>query len=242
MSCLPHDSRGSCGEQPAALVKPNSAAANSQSVPPFALPPCSRSACVTHQCKVSSQRNLKNAAVRDFVHHHDGVADDEAVAVACCNATSPRFCSLSESESGPPPRCQCLLCLLPWPQNACRWAKLPNLFHLRWKYNCGYVHVDSDDGDDDGDGDGDGGGSVRAFYCPFCSSCFCCCLFSFCFCWNFIIENVSMDVGSAKSAYLTPFADAVVFNLKGVLLLVTSASAFPIPPGYEWVKGFAVVS
>lgn len=51
-----------------------------------------------------------------------------------------------------------------------------------------------------------------------------------------------MDVGSAKSAYLTPFADAVVFNLKGVLLLVTSASAFPIPPGYEWVKGFAVVS
>lgn len=133
----------------------------------------------------------------------------------------------------------CLLCLLPWPQNACRWAKLPNLFHLRWKYNCGYVHVDDDD---DGNGDGDGGGSVRAFYCPFCSSCFCCCLFSFCFCWNFIIENVSMDVGSAKSAYLTPFADAVVFNLKGVLLLVTSASAFPIPPGYEWVKGFAVVS
>lgn len=66
---------------------------------------------------------------------------------------------------------------------------------------------------------------VRAFYCPFCSSCFCCCLFSFC--WNFIIENVSMDVGSAKSAYLTPFADAVVFNLKGVLLLVTSASASP---------------
>lgn len=131
----------------------------------------------------------------------------------------------------------CLLCLLPWPQNACRWAKLPNLFHLRWKYNCGYVHVDDDD---DGDGDGDGGCSVRAFYCPFCSSCFCCCLFSFC--WNFIIENVSMDVGSAKSAYLTPFADAVVFNLKGVLLLVTSASAFPIPPGYEWVKGFAVVS
>lgn len=36
-----------------------------------------------------------------------------------------------------------------------------------------------------------------------------------------------MDVGSAKSAYLTPFADAVVFNLKGVLLLVTSASASP---------------
>lgn len=31
----------------------------------------------------------------------------------------------------------------------------------------------------------------------------------------------------AKSAYLTPFADAVVFNLKGVLLLVTSASAAP---------------
>lgn len=236
MSCLPHDSSGE-GGQPAAVVKPNSAAANSQSLVPSR---SSRSACVTHQCKVSSQRNLKNAAVRDFVHHHDGDADDEAVAVACCNATSTSsscFRALSESESGPPPRCQCLLCLLPWPQNACRWAKLPNLFHLRWKYNCGYVHVDDDD---DGDGDGDGGGSVRAFYCPFCSSCFCCCLFSFC--WNFIIENVSMDVGSAKSAYLTPFADAVVFNLKGVLLLVTSASAFPIPPGNEWVKGFAVVS
>lgn len=49
----------------------------------------------------------------------------------------------------------------------------------------------------------------------------------------------------AKSAYLTPFADAVVFNLKGVLLLVTSAPLafhFPTPLGYEWVKGFVVVS
>lgn len=110
-----------------------------------------------------------------------------------------------------------LLSLLPWPQNACRWAKLPNLFHLRCKYNCGYVHVD----------DGDGGGSVRAFCCPFCSSCFCCCLFYFFPFAGILLLKMFRWMLDAKSAYLTPFADAVVFNLKGVLLLVTSASAAP---------------
>lgn len=88
-------------------------------------------------------------------------------------------CSLAAATASTcSPTCACALCLLPRPQNACRCAKLPNLFHLRCKYNCGYVHVHGD-----GDGDGEGSATPFAYFTAlFCSSsrCFCCCcLFPF---------------------------------------------------------------
>lgn len=118
--------------------------------------PCTQQA--THQCKVSSRTGIsKMQQLQTFDWPAmDDDDDDEAVAVAAL----PRSGGGLGVWLGALCICVWSLCLsgtlscAAMATKCLSLAKLPNLFHLRWKYNCGY--------------DGNEGGSVREFYCPFC--------------------------------------------------------------------------
>lgn len=212
MSCLPHEWGAACCSCKMLTTSPHSAAANPQSLPPFA--PSGSSSCVTHQCKVSSQRNLKNAAVRDFVHHHDG-NDDEAVAVVCCNAELLPRCHLQlyllllqlpvgvrvgvwASSSA----CACCVC--------CHGHKMPVAGQsCQTCFICGgsIIAAMSMSTATTATASATMAMAMAAAQFAYFTALFAvlvfavACLFSFC--WNFIIENVSMDVGCWMRNLLT---------------------------------------